>query len=172
MTVFAQKILNVLLVTAELHSDEATTYKCGHLWSSWGCPGGAGGKESTCQCRRHRFDPWIGKMPWSRKWQSTPGFLPGKFQGQRSLVGYSSWGRKSWTQQSTHMHTTLLEKWLTLHIPPQWFTKWPAKHYFYAVVYFLKSHIRDLTTVSMFLLKVAIGNHLCLKKKFFLIFSF
>ena len=94
MTVFAQKILNVLLVTAELHSDEATPYKRGHLWSFWGCPGGAGGKESTCQCRRHRFDPWIGKMPWSRKWQSTSVFLPGKFQGQRSLTSCSSWDHK------------------------------------------------------------------------------
>jgi len=32
-----------------------------------GFPGGASGKESTCQCRRHkrhRFNPWVGKMPW------------------------------------------------------------------------------------------------------------
>ena len=39
------------------------------------------GKESAC-----RFDPWVGKMPWRRKWQSTPVFLPGKFHGQGSLV--------------------------------------------------------------------------------------
>ena len=43
---------------------------------------------------RDRFNPWIGKIPWSRKWQPTPVFLPGKFHGQRSLVGYSPWGRK------------------------------------------------------------------------------
>ena len=36
-----------------------------------------------------RFDPWFGKIPWSKKWQSTPVFLPEKFQGQSSLVGYS-----------------------------------------------------------------------------------
>ena len=29
-------------------------------------------KESTCQCRRCEFDPWVGKILWSRKWQSTP----------------------------------------------------------------------------------------------------
>ena len=54
-------------------------------------------KESACQCRRHRrhrFDPWVGKIPWSRKWQSTPVFLPGKSHGQKSLVGYSPWGHK------------------------------------------------------------------------------
>ena len=33
-------------------------------------------------------------MPWRRKWQPTPVFLPGKSHGWRSLVGYSPWGRK------------------------------------------------------------------------------
>ena len=53
---------------------------------------------SGCQRRkhrRHRFDSWGGKIPWRRKWKSTPVFLPGKFPGQRSLVGYySSRGHK------------------------------------------------------------------------------
>ena len=40
------------------------------------------------------FNPWVGKIPWRRKWQSTPVLLPGKPHGQRSLVGYSPWGRK------------------------------------------------------------------------------
>ena len=43
------------------------------------------------QGRRHRLDPCIGKIPRRRKWQPTPVFLPGKSQGQRSLVGYSPW---------------------------------------------------------------------------------
>ena len=34
-------------------------------------------------------DPWVGKIPWRRKWLLTPVFLPGEFHGQRSLVGYS-----------------------------------------------------------------------------------
>ena len=38
------------------------------------------------------FNPWIGTFPGSRKWQPTPVFLPGAFQGPRSLVGYSLWG--------------------------------------------------------------------------------
>ena len=38
---------------------------------------------------RHRFDAWVGKIPWRRKWQPTPVFLPGKSHGQRNLAGYS-----------------------------------------------------------------------------------
>ena len=52
-------------------------------------------KESICRCRnqeRRGFDPWVGKIPFSRKWQPTPVFLPGKSHGQRSLVGYSPRG--------------------------------------------------------------------------------
>ena len=44
--------------------------------------------------KRHRFDPWVRKTPWRRKWQPTPVFLPGKSHGQRSLVGYSPQGHK------------------------------------------------------------------------------
>ena len=43
-----------------------------------GLPGDSCGKESACQCRRCRFNPWVGKIPWRKKWQPTPGFLPGK----------------------------------------------------------------------------------------------
>ena len=59
-----------------------------------GFPGGVTGKEPTCQCRRRRFDPWARKIPCSRKWHPIPVFLPGKFHGQRSLVGYSPWDHK------------------------------------------------------------------------------
>ena len=47
--------------------------------------------QLACQCRRHgrhEFDPWTGKIPWKRAWQSTPVFLPGKSHGQRNLVSY------------------------------------------------------------------------------------
>ena len=46
------------------------------------------------QCRRPGFDPWVGKIPWRRKWQPTPVFLPGNSHGPRSLVGYRPRGRK------------------------------------------------------------------------------
>ena len=69
------------------------------LWSvceyaSQGFLGGPAVEESACQCRRCGFDPWVGKIPWRRKWQPTPVFLPGKSHGQRSLAGYSPWGCK------------------------------------------------------------------------------
>ena len=40
------------------------------------------------------FNPWLRRIPWERKWQLPPVFLPGKFHGQRSLAGYSPWGCK------------------------------------------------------------------------------
>ena len=52
------------------------------------------GKEPTCKCRRCRFDPWVRKIPWRRKWQPIPTFLPGEPHRQRSLPGYSPWGFK------------------------------------------------------------------------------
>ena len=63
-----------------------------------GFPGDVRGKEPTFQCKRykrHRFDSWVGKIPWRRTWQPTPAFLSGKSHGQRSLVGYSPWVAKS-----------------------------------------------------------------------------
>ena len=54
--------------------------------------------------------PEWGNISWRRKWQPTPVFLPGKSHGQRSLVGYSSWGHKELdmtarTCTHTHVHT-------------------------------------------------------------------
>ena len=77
-------------------------------------PSGASGKESACQYRRqkrHSFDPWVRKIPWSREWQPSPIFLPGEFYGQRSLAGCSPWGHKEldlWVHVHTHTHTQLL----------------------------------------------------------------
>ena len=62
-----------------------------------GLPRWLSGKESACQYRRlkrHRFNPWVRKIPWRRKWQSTPAFLPGKSRGQWSLAVYSPWSHK------------------------------------------------------------------------------
>ena len=49
-----------------------------HVPQSMGFPGGANDKESVCQCRRRKrcgSNPWMGKIPWRRKWQPIPGFL-------------------------------------------------------------------------------------------------
>ena len=72
-----------------------------------GFPGGTGDKESCCQCRRHKrckFNPWVGKIQYSRKWQPTLVLLPGKFHGQGSLVGYSPQGYKE-SDMTEHTHT-------------------------------------------------------------------
>ena len=80
----------------------------------WGFPGGASGeKKPSCQCRRCQrlgFNLWVRKISWDGKWQPTPVVLPGKFHGQRSLVGCSPWGAKVHgvtkrrTRLSTHTH--------------------------------------------------------------------
>ena len=59
-----------------------------------GLPRWLSGRGSICQCRRHRFNLWVGKIPWRRKWQLSSVFLPGESHGQRSLVSYSPWGCK------------------------------------------------------------------------------
>ena len=96
-----------------------TKTKAGSHLSLWGCtlvgqakPRWHSGKESTCQCRKHktcRFDPWVRKIPWSRKWQPTPVFLLGTFLGQRSLVGYSLWGLKESETTEANLHVFLLD---------------------------------------------------------------
>ena len=76
---------------------------------TWGFPDDAVIKNPPANAgdSRHGFDPWVGKIRWSRKWQPTTVFLPGKFHGQRSLAGYSPWGRKE-SDMTEHacMHTS------------------------------------------------------------------
>ena len=70
-----------------------------------GLPGVSDSKSICLQCGRPGFDPWVGKVPWRRKWQSTPVLLPGKAHGQRRLVGYSPWGLKKWDiTKRVHFH--------------------------------------------------------------------
>ena len=71
-------------------------------------PGGSDGKASCLQHGRPGFDPWVGKMLWRRKWQPTLVLLPGKSHEQRSLVGYSPWGRKEPdTTEQLHFHFSI-----------------------------------------------------------------
>ena len=96
-----------------------------YLYMVKGFPGGASDEEPTCQCRRctrHGFNPWVGKIPWRRKWLPSPGSLPGKSHGQRSLVGYSCIGlqtvRHDW-EKNTYMvsfsHLTFIQSVLKFH---------------------------------------------------------
>ena len=73
------------------------------------------------RCRRRRFDPWIRKTPWRRKWQPIPVFLPGKSHGQRSLEGYSPWCLKE----------LVMIEWLTLTgytEAPSWLVDYITDH--------------------------------------------
>ena len=54
-------------------------------------------KRICLQCRRPRFNSWVGKILCRRKWQPTPVFFPGQSHGWRRLAVYSLWGHKSWT---------------------------------------------------------------------------
>ena len=98
------------------------------------------GKESTCDCRRCRFNPWVGKIPWRRKWQPTPVFLPRKSHKQRCLIDCSppgssvhgifqairlEWvpfpspGGSSWSRNWTHISCTgrwVLYPWATWEV--------------------------------------------------------
>ena len=68
------------------------------------------GKEPACQyrrCKRHQFNPWVGKIPQSRTWQPTPVFLPGKFHGQEILTGSSPWSCKE-SDMAERTHHSLL----------------------------------------------------------------
>ena len=76
----------------------AYNYTCPQL------PRQLGGKEFICQCRSYGVDPWARKIPWRRKWQLTPVLLPGKFLGQRSLLGYSLWHHKRVTHDWAYIH--------------------------------------------------------------------
>ena len=70
------------------------------------------GKESACRCRTRKrcpFNSWVGNIPWRKKWQSTPVFLPGKFHGQKSLLGDSPCGLKE-LDTTEHIHTHSLHE--------------------------------------------------------------
>ena len=91
-----------------LHSPNNHSILCAN-----GAPWWLSGKGSARQCRRCKgcgFDSWVGKIPWSRKGQPTPVFVPGEFHRQRSLAGYSPWGhRESHTTEHTQAHTQTQE---------------------------------------------------------------
>ena len=60
--------------------------------ATFGLPWWFSGKEYIW--RRHKFHPWVEKIPWRMRWQPTPLFFPRKPHQQKSLEGYSPWGCK------------------------------------------------------------------------------
>ena len=73
--------------TARLGYHHFVTPKGLSMWQN-------GNKSAYRRLKRHRFHPWVGKIPWCRIWQPTPVYLPGKSHGQTSLVGYSPWSHE------------------------------------------------------------------------------
>ena len=63
-------------------------------WCLWGLAWWSSGQDLASLCRGHGFNPWVRTIPWRRKWQPNPVFLPGESHGQRSLVGYSPRGHR------------------------------------------------------------------------------
>ena len=83
-----------------------------------GLPRWHSSKESTCQrrrCKRHRFDPWVRKIPWSRKWNPTPIFLPGESHGQRSLAVHGVTRSQTWLIVHTPLKNSDVDHMLTSH---------------------------------------------------------
>ena len=105
------KTKRLLSAWEKIFANEATekrlifkTYK--RLMQFNGLPWWFSGKESACRCRRCKFNPWIRKIPWRRKWQPTIAFLPGKSHEQRNLAGYSLWHNLA-TQQQQKMQLSI-----------------------------------------------------------------
>ena len=79
--------------------------------SHTGLPMWLTGKESTCHCRRCKrcgFDPWVGKIPWRRRWQPILVFLPGESHRQRKLEQCSPWGCKESDMTEHNTHTSYM----------------------------------------------------------------
>ena len=73
--------------------------------------------------------PWVRKMPWERKWQPTPVFLPGESHGQRSLAGHSPWGCKRVrhnlvSKQQQTVISTYIQQWSWVAVRE---TTWPKR---------------------------------------------
>ena len=73
-----------------------------------GLPWCLGGKESVCQygrCKRHRFNAWVRKIPWRRKWQPTPVFLPRESAWTEEPGGLQSMESQRAGHNPAHTHT-------------------------------------------------------------------
>ena len=94
-------IISILMgVIMKWHCNLITVFICIFLMTG-GFPGGSNSKRICLQCKRSRFDPLVGKIPWRREWLPTPVFLPGEFHGQR--VGHD-WGTEWLTMISDVEH--------------------------------------------------------------------
>ena len=80
------------------------------FWLIVGFPGSSDGKASANNVGDLDSIPGSGRSPGEGKWQLTPVFMPGKFHGPRSLVGYTPWGRKELDKTERFHFTSLQEQ--------------------------------------------------------------
>ena len=98
------------LVNEQTRNPETSSQLCPHTQVALVVKKKSAGQHRRLE--RHKFDPWVRKIPWSRAQKPTPVLSPGESHGQRSLVGYSPWGHKEsrqvgydWHTHTTHTHT-------------------------------------------------------------------
>ena len=131
-----------------------------------GFPGGAGGKLSSCQCRRckrGRFNPWAGKAPWRRAWHPTPVCLPGESHGQRGLGDYSPESdTESDTTEQLSMHARILSTVLNSEILLSKF-ELNYDYNYYVIIVFSEKNFHSVVTVFIssivFCVCVCAGNN-------------
>ena len=88
-------------------------------------------EEYICQSRRRGFYSWVWKIPWRRKWQPIPAFLPREFHGQENLACCSPWVpvRHNLATEQQQMCVCQSQS-PTLIIPPPCFLTWYHKFVF------------------------------------------
>ena len=120
------------------------------------------GKEFACQCRRCGFNPWVGKIPWRRKWQPTLVFLSEKSHGQRNLVGYSLWDCKKVGQnlETKPQQQYILSSTVSITSPGDFSTMWITLQFL--VSQFLVHLLTSITICHGHTLDLVVLTHLIL----------
>ena len=116
----AQSCVPVLLENLRGMSCSGTCWPLACAWFQcrYGLPWWLRWENVCLQWGKPGFNPWVRKISWRRKWQSTPVLLPGKSHGQKSLVGYSPWGCKDHTWLS-HVPVCMeaFDEFLLINVP-------------------------------------------------------
>ena len=86
------------------------------------------GKECACRCRRRRFEPWVGKIPWSREWQHTPLFSPGKIPWTEEPGGATAHGVLKEADTTQQLNNNLVN---------EYFQKWFTENKYFQVQFIL-----------------------------------